>query len=158
MFTTLGREGQPLLRYRSGDVVRILGTDPCECGRTGFRFRVEGRSDDMLIVKGINVFPSAVEQDLGELAPALTGAFQILLPRPNPLETLSVRAEHATGIAPGALGGLARRIEERVRALLSVRAEVDLVPPSTLPRFEGKAKRLIRLYAGETPSSGSVSP
>src|SRR5207249_11757707 len=91
-------DGQPLLRDRSGDVVAILGTDACECGRTGFRFRVLGRSDDMLIVKGINVFPSAVETVLAEMQPDLTGAFQIVLPRPSPLEVLSIRAEHGHAI------------------------------------------------------------
>jgi phenylacetate-CoA ligase len=150
VFTTLGREAQPLLRYRSGDVVTILGTDACECGRTGFRFRVLGRSDDMLIVKGINVFPSAVENVLAELRPQVTGAFQILLPRPNPLEVISLRAEHGDAIAPPALDGLRVLVERRLRELLAVRAEVTLVAPNTLPRFEGKAKRLVKLYAGET--------
>ncbi len=151
VFTTLGREGQPLLRYRSGDVVTILATDACECGRTGFRFRVLGRSDDMLIVKGINVFPSAVENILAEMRPELTGAFQILLPRPNPLEVLSIRAEHGEAIAPDLLEGLRAKLERRLRELLAARAEVELVAPNTLPRFESKAKRLVKLYAGETP-------
>jgi phenylacetate-CoA ligase len=150
VFTTLGREGQPLLRYRSGDVVTILGTDPCECGRTGFRFRVLGRSDDMLIVKGINVFPSAVEATLAELRPDLTGAFEILLPRPNPLELLSIRAEHGDAIGAGELERLRGRVERRLRELLVVRADVTLVPPNTLPRFEGKARRLVKLYDRET--------
>lgn len=150
VFTTLGREGQPLLRYRSGDVVMILATDPCECGRTGFRFRVLGRSDDMLIVKGINVFPSSVETVLGEMRPQLTGAFQILLPRPNPLEVLSIRAEHGEAVPSGGLAGLRAGVERRLRELLSARAEVELVAPDTLPRFEGKAKRIVKLYTGET--------
>jgi phenylacetate-CoA ligase len=150
VFTTLGREGQPLLRYRSGDVVTILGTDACDCGRTGFRFRVLGRSDDMLIVKGINVFPAAVENILAELRPDLTGAFQILLPRPNPLEFLSIRAEHGAAIPPGQVEGLRVRVERRLRELLAVRADVTLLAADTLPRFEGKAKRLVKLYAGET--------
>jgi phenylacetate-CoA ligase len=149
VFTTLGREGQPLLRYRSGDIVTILGTDPCECGRTGFRFQVLGRSDDMLIVKGINVFPLAVENVLADLRPEVTGAFQILLPRPNPLEFLSIRAEHGEAIPPDRLDGLRASVERRLRELVGVRAEVTLLPPNVLPRFEGKAKRLIKLYAGE---------
>ena len=151
VFTTLARQGQPLLRYRSGDVVKILGTDRCECGRTGFRFQVLGRSDDMLIVKGINVFPAAVENILAEMRPELTGAFQILLPRPNPLEALSIRAEHGEAVARRDLGGLQDRVERRLRELLSARSEVELVAPGTLPRFEGKAKRLVKLYAGEAP-------
>ncbi len=151
VFTTLGREAQPLLRYRSGDAVRILSTDPCECGRTGFRFRVLGRSDDMLIVKGINVFPTAVETVLAEMLPDLTGAFQILLPKPNPLEVLTLRVEHGAAIGAGDLEGLRARVERRVRELLAARADVELVPPGTLPRFEQKARRLVKLYAGERP-------
>jgi phenylacetate-CoA ligase len=149
VFTTLGREGQPLLRYRSGDVVRILATDACDCGRTGFRFRVLGRSDDMLIVKGINVFPSAVETVLAEMRPELTGAFQIILPTPSPLEVLCIRAEHGEAVAPDRLDALRTRVEGRLRELLAARAQVELVPPSTLPRFEGKAKHLVKLYAGD---------
>ena len=151
VFTTLGREGQPLLRYRSGDVVTILGTGACACGRTGFRFRVLGRSDDMLIVKGINVFPAAVENILAEMRPELTGAFRILLPRPNPLETLSIRAEHGETVGRQDLASLRDKIERRLRELLGARAEVELVAPGSLPRFEGKARRLVKLYAGEAP-------
>lgn len=147
--TTLGREAQPLLRYRSGDVVRILGTDSCACGRTGFRFHVLGRSDDMLIVKGINVFPAPVEEVLAELRPDLTGAFQILLPRPGPLDSLSTRAEHGEAIGPADLDGLRARAERRLREILVAHTEVELIPPNRLPRFEGKAKCLIRLYAGK---------
>ena len=150
VFTTLGREGQPLLRYRSGDVVTIVGTDACECGRTGFRFRVLGRSDDMLIVKGINVFPSAVETILADLRPELTGAFRILLPKPNPLDVLSILAEHGEAVAPDHLPGLRAKVEGRLREFLSARAEVELVAPNSLPGFESKAKRLVKLYAGET--------
>lgn len=151
VFTTLGREAQPLLRYRSGDVVRILGTGPCACGRTGFRFRVLGRSDDMLIVRGVNVFPAAVESVLAELRPDLTGAFEILLPHPSPLDFLHVRAEHGAAVPAQALPALRARAEARLRDLLGARAEVELVAPETLPRFEGKARRLVRLYAGEAP-------
>jgi phenylacetate-CoA ligase len=151
VFTTLGREGQPLVRYRSHDVVEILGTEPCECGRTGFRFRVLGRSDDMLIVRGINVFPAAVENVLAELRPELTGAFQILLPRPNPLEFLSIRAEYGSPLKPGDVEALRATVERRLRDVLVVKADVELVPPESLPRFEGKARRLVKLYAGEQP-------
>ncbi len=151
VFTTLDREGQPLLRYRSGDMVQILGTDPCECGRTGFRFRVLGRSDDMLIIKGINVFPSAVEDILAGLRPELTGAFQILLPKPNPLETLSIRAEYGEEIVSNALERLRAKVDRRLREILGVKVEVQLVAPYSLPRFEGKAKRVVHLYLGESP-------
>lgn len=148
VFTTLRREGQPLLRYRSGDVVEILATNPCACGRTGFRFRVLGRSDDMLIVRGVNVFPSAVEDVLGRI-PDLTGAFQILVDRPQALDRLRLRVEAAPSVTEDAWPRLAGLVGAQVKTFLGVTPEVQVVGPRALPRTEGKAKRLVRLYAGE---------
>ena len=142
LYTTLDRECVPLLRFRTRDRVRVLGTR-CDCGRTGFRIRCIGRTDDMLIVRGVNVYPSAVEEIVSALAPRTTGRLEIVLDRPGPAvePPLRIRVE-VTGAA-GDAAGLARELEERIRSALVVQAAVELVPDGTLPRFEYK-RQLVR--------------
>jgi phenylacetate-CoA ligase len=150
VFTTLEREAHPLIRFRSHDYVQIsLG--PCRCGRTGFRFRILGRSDDMFIVKGINVFPLAVQDVICGFRPELTGEFQILLDEAPPLTAnprLRVEVGAVTERDQPALQG---RLAQRIREVLVFTADVELVPAGTLPRSEKKTKRLYRLYQGDQP-------
>src|SRR5690606_10730936 len=81
IFTHLDRRACPLLRYRTGDIIRIR-TSPCQCGRTGFRMDIVGRADDMLIVRGVNVFPSALQSVIGTFMPDVGGPIQVVLPQP----------------------------------------------------------------------------
>jgi phenylacetate-CoA ligase len=136
VFTHLDREATPLLRFRSRDVAAIVGLD-CECGRTGFRFRVVGRSDDMFRVRGVNVFPSAVEELLREQG---LDRFAIVLDR-FPVEP-PVRL-----LVEGARG----REDELARAVRSRLDFTCVVTEAALPRTETKAKRLYRVYAGDEP-------
>ena len=85
VYTSIHREASPLLRMRSHDLMQVF-TDPCPCGRTSFRFRILGRSDDMFIVKGVNVFPLAIQATLLGLAPRVTGEFQVVIDRPPPID------------------------------------------------------------------------
>ena len=87
VYTHLRKEAQPLVRYRARDVVRILGTRPCACGRSSFRFRVLGRSDDMLHVRGVNVFPTAVAHTLAHFSRQLSGEFQLVVDHPPHIST-----------------------------------------------------------------------
>lgn len=153
VFTTIDREATPLLRYRSGDYVEIVGTGACKCARTSFRFRVKGRSDDMLWVRGVNVFPSAIAEELSAMRPRLTGEFQILLQHPGPQDRLCIRAEH--GQEPGDLTELKKAVEQRLSSTLRVTSDVELVAPYSLPRSEKKTARIVRLY--EHPNNGSGS-
>jgi phenylacetate-CoA ligase len=148
--TNLARECCPLVRFRTRDHV-VVKTSPCPCGRTGPRWVCAGRTDDMLIVAGVNVWPSAVHDVVSSFAPRTTGALRILIDRDPPAvpPPLRVRAEH--GDAPGDLDMLRREIEERLRSRLIVAATVELVPPRTLERFEMKA-RLIERDARPQPS------
>src|SRR5258706_318867 len=118
VYTHLMKEAQPLIRYRARDVVRILGTGTCACGRTTFRFRVLGRSDDMLHVRGINVFPTGVGNVLAHLTDQLSGEFQIILDHPPPHQYLRVRIELAQGLTPELAGHLEQQIVHALRERL----------------------------------------
>ena len=138
VLTHLVNRSAPLLRFRTRDHVR-LSVGQCACGRTSPRVRCIGRTDDMLIVRGVNVFPSAVREVVNEFAPAVAG---IIMIRPR---TAGVRQEPPLPItievAPGAkVEGLAERIRARLRDKLLVTTEIELAPPGALPRSEYKSK------------------
>lgn len=145
VYTSLDRECVPLLRFRTRDRVSILATS-CKCGRTGFKMRCIGRTDDMLIVLGVNIFPSAVRDVVSSFYPQTTGEVQILLDEPGPgvKPPLKVTAEYGSGTQD--LPALQKKIEEKIKAVLSVSAAVQLVPPGTLPRFEMKGQLIKKLY------------
>ena len=146
VYTHLVKEAQPLVRYRARDVVRILGTGPCACGRSTFRFRVLGRSDDMLHVRGVNVFPTGVGNVLAQLGDRLSGEFQIVVDHPPPHQYLRIRVELISGLQPEQAADLVPQAAHMLRERLSFRADVELVPYGTLPRTEQKARRVIRTY------------
>jgi phenylacetate-CoA ligase len=134
------------VRYRARDVVRILGTGPCACGRTGFRFRVLGRSDDMLHVRGVNVFPTAVANVLAHFSPQLSGEFQLVVDHPPPHQYLRLRIELGQGLTAEQVPDLSQQIRQLLSQQLTFRAEPELLPYGTLPRSEQKARRVIRTY------------
>ncbi|MGH3031829.1 MAG: phenylacetate--CoA ligase family protein [Gaiellaceae bacterium] len=136
VFTHLDREASPLLRFRSRDVAAVVDAE-CPCGRTGFRFRVVGRSDDMFRVRGVNVFPSAVEELLREHG---CDRFAILLER--------FPVEPPVAILVEGVNGKEEELAHAVRAQLSFTC---VIREAALPRSETKAKRLYRVYAGEEP-------
>ena len=145
VYTSLERECVPLVRFRTRDRVSVLGTS-CACGRTGFKLRCVGRTDDMLIVLGVNVFPSAVKDVIAGLSPKTTGEIQILLDEPGPgvKPPLRVQAEFADASLD--LAELRREAESKIRSVLSVPCAVELVPAGTLPRFEMKSRLVKKLY------------
>jgi phenylacetate-CoA ligase len=145
VFTHIDRECVPLVRFRTYDLA-VVRTGPCPCGRTGPRLRVIGRNDDLLIVRGVNVWPSAIRDVISSLRPLTTGEFQILLRQPPPLVTgpLHLKVEH--GPEAGDLDEARTRVIEGLRSRLTFTADVELVAPGTLPRFEMKAKVVRKLY------------
>lgn len=149
VYTHLMKEAQPLVRYRARDVVRILGTGLCACGRSTFRFRVLGRSDDMLHVRGVNVFPTGVGNVLVGLGDRFSGEFQIVVDHPPPHQYLRIRVELVSGLQPEQAADLAQQAVHLLRERLSFRAEVELVLYGTLPRTEQKARRVVRTYLEE---------
>jgi phenylacetate-CoA ligase len=145
IYTSIDRQCQPLIRFRTRDHVEVTQTQ-CACGRTGYCIRCIGRTDDMLIISGVNVYPSAVRDVIGTLAPRVTGEILIQLQQPPPgvKPPMRIRAEH--GKAPGDLGKLKKDIENLLREKLIFSSDVELVPPGTLPKFEYKAKLVEKVY------------
>ena len=148
VYTSIRREACPLMRMRSHDLMQVF-TEPCACGRTSFRFRILGRSDDMFIVKGVNVFPLAIQASLMSLAPAVTGEFQVDLDRPPPIDyPVPVSVEVAIDLAPDRHEALAREVVDRLRRDLNFTPNVTLVRPGAISG-EGKTRRVVRSYRGE---------
>ena len=146
VYTSLNRECIPLVRFRSRDHVEVTQTE-CECGRTGFGVRVFGRTDDMIIVQGVNVYPAAVRDTVASLAPRTTGAIEFQIHRPpsegwNP--PLDIKVEY--GKDAGDLEQLKSEITKLIREKQIFRANIELVPSGTLPRYEYKAKLVRKLY------------
>ncbi len=151
VFTTLTKTGLPLLRFRTRDI-SVLETERCACGRTHSRMmRVRGRSDDMLIVRGVNVFPSQIEYLLMGF-PELASQYQIILDRPGALDVLTVKVE-LTEEASKDKGldstVLKERVEERIRSIAMIRADIEIVEPGEIPRSAGKAQRVLDLRKGK---------
>ncbi|MDD5666833.1 MAG: AMP-binding protein [Actinomycetota bacterium] len=150
VYTHIDREATPVLRYRCRDWVRVF-TSPCACGRTSFRFSVLGRTDDMLKVKGVNVFPSAVKDVICTFMPETTGEFRIVLRKPGPyIDTnLELKIEHGEGFPAGKLEELAEQLKRTIKEKLVFTPVVEMVPPGTLPRSEYKIEYFERLYEDE---------
>lgn len=152
VFTTLTKEAFPVIRYRTGDI-SALDPEPCRCGRTLARMaRVKGRADDMLIIRGVNVYPSQVEAALLEIED-LAPHYQLLVDRSGTLPRLEVQVEPAEALLRmwggwqedrPELARLRETVETRLRAALALTTEVRILPPKSVPRSEGKAVRVIQ--------------
>ncbi len=145
VFTTVTKEAFPVIRYRTRDISRLIPT-PCSCGRTLIRMeRISGRTDDMLIIRGVNVFPSQIEAVLMDVE-GVEPHYQLIVSREGSLDVLEVQVEVNESIFTDrikGLEGLSRRVEHDIKDLLGVSCKVKLVEPKTIQRSEGKAKRVI---------------
>lgn len=141
VLTHLERECQPLIRFKTGDIVEITGTETCSCRRTGFRFRVIGRSDDMVVVRGINVFPTMIAACLDQID-GLNGEYRIVVDEDGPIDRLRVDVEVVKGFAGD--DAFSRQIEAQIKSSLGVSASVTIVADGALPRTGGKTRRVIR--------------
>lgn len=143
--TMLQKEGLPIIRYRTGDIT-ALKNDPCPCGRTHPRLeRLSGRVDDMLIIRGINVFPSQIEHALLGI-PEVGSHFMIEVDRKGALDEMLIKVELAKEAFSDKISDLMhtrRHVEKVLKNALNVQVSVELTEPGSLPRFEGKAKRVI---------------
>ncbi len=145
VITTILKETIPLIRYRTRDITRII-KEPCRCGRTHRRIeRIKGRSDDMLIIRGVNIFPSQIESLLMETE-GVEPHYQIIVDRVNNLDTMEVKVEVSERIFSDEIKHLQKlkeHIEKDIKDLYGITVKVTLAEPKTLQRFEGKAKRVI---------------
>lgn len=124
VLTNLVKEAQPLIRYRTGDLIEIMSTTDCPCGNEGFRFLTRGRSDDMLVIKGINFFPESLRSLLSPY-PECTGAYVVMVPNRQPIDEIAVRVQVLRGKQNKA--SLAEKIKKEIRARLFITPEVILV-------------------------------
>jgi len=143
VLTHLVRDCQPLVRFRTGDIIAIDETDHCRCGCTGFRFRVVGRSDDMIVVRGLNMFPTMVAAVVSGFA-ELTGDYRIILDQPPPHDVLPVHVELTAGTEPSS--GLTEQIEREFKKTLGVTARLTLLAKGSFEVTEGKTRRVLRSY------------
>lgn len=145
VFTTINREATPVIRYRVRDMVRIY-TDPCACGRTGFRFHVIGRSDDMIKVKGINVFPGAVKGVIQAFCPS--GEMRIVLPHKGPSfgDNITIKVEQEKDQESKQLEALGKKIKNTLREKLVFTPIIEWVPADTFEKSQYKVEYFERTY------------
>ena len=143
--TTITKRTLPVIRYRTGDITTLIRR-PCPCGRTHLRMaKVSGRTDDMLIIRGVNIFPSQVESallEIGETEPH----YQLVVDREGSLDTMEIRVELTEQMFSDkirGLEGLERMIRDKIISILGISVTVKLVEPKSIPRSEGKAQRTI---------------
>ena len=147
VFTTLEGEGFLWFRETIGDVCQVF-TEPCPCGATGFRYKIIGRTDDMLKVKGIIVYPAAIDGVISGFLPRVTGEFRIVLEEPPPrvVPPLKIKIEHGECVAASDLPGLAREIEEKMKNRLKVTPRIQWLAPGTLERSMNKTRFIEKIY------------
>jgi phenylacetate-CoA ligase len=145
VLTNLEREGMPVIRFRTKDLTKLT-YEKCECGRTHARMsRITGRSDDMIKVKGVAIFPSQIEKALlkiGDVEPH----YMIIVTRPGTLDEMEIKVEASKDIffdGVKEMMAIQEKIAKSIENEIGIRVKVTLVEPKTLPRFEGKAKRVI---------------
>ena len=146
VFTTITKEGFPLIRYRTRDICS-LNYEACKCGRTHVRMnKPQGRTDDMLIIRGVNVFPSQIEEVLLKVGAGITPNYQIVVDRENNTDTFLVNVEMSENLFSDgikAIEKLEKTITEMLKSMLGIAPKVKLVNPKSIERSEGKAKRVI---------------
>lgn len=145
VITTITKEGIPMIRYRTRDITRIL-PEPCICGRTHVRLeRLSGRTDDMLIIRGVNVFPSQIESVLVSIE-GVEPHYQLIIDREGNLDTMEIQVEvneQTFSDAIKVLQGLNNEIRKQIKDLLGITCKIRLVEPKTITRSEGKAQRIV---------------
>ncbi len=153
VFTSITKEAFPVIRYRTRDICQLI-PEPCKCGRTHIRMaKPNGRTDDMLIIRGVNVFPSQIEEVLLKVSGnQITPNYQIVVDRVNNNDTFDINVEMSEAFFSDnikAIEKLEREITEQLRSMLGISAKVHLVNPKSIVRSEGKAKRVIDNRVGK---------
>lgn len=148
--TCLGKEALPLVRYRTGDLTKLM-YEPCKCGRTTCRMEnLSGRADDMLVIRGVNVFPTQIEEVLFKIE-EIGPHYEILVERKNRLDVMTISVEAIDDRlldSYASLSKLEQRIKTALKAQLGLATQIKLVGPNSLQRFEGKAEACDRFTKG----------
>jgi phenylacetate-CoA ligase len=143
VMTFLDWEGSPFMRYAYGDILQVL-TTPCACGRTGMKFKIIGRADDMLIVKGVNIYPSSIKDAISHFYPRTTGVVKIVLDQPGPLirPPLKIWVEYGAHVTLAELPFLKEEIGNYFRETFRVHPEIEWAPPHSIPQETGKTGKV----------------
>jgi phenylacetate-CoA ligase len=144
VLTALGWEAAPAFRYAYGDIIELIN-EPCKCGMPGIRLRYVGRVDDLLIVKGVNVFPAAIKAVVDSFVPRVTSEMKILLETPPPrvIPPLRIRVEYGQGVTQPDLESLKLELEKTISIRLRIHPSVELVPPGSIEKDPSKKTKLI---------------
>jgi phenylacetate-CoA ligase len=149
VFTTLTAQGGALsgIRLTMGDVHQVF-VSPCPCGQSGFRYKIVGRTDDMLKIKGVMVYPAQIKDVVESFAPRTTGAFRILLDEPPPrvVPPVKLRIEFGKDLGKGDLEQLHKEVEEKMHQAVKIRPQIEWVEPDTLERSDKKTQYIEKLY------------
>ncbi len=144
VITTLTKQALPMVRYRTRDITRLI-EEPCSCGRTHARLeKMTGRSDDMLIIRGVNVFPSQVEANLIGIE-GISPFFRLVISRDGTLDNLAVEVEAAPGVVDSEFENLAKIAQHQIKSMVGVSCSVQVKSPGYIPRGAGKAQRVLDL-------------
>lgn len=143
VLTHLAKQCQPLLRFRTGDIITLTGTGTISCGRNVPRFKVTGRSDDMVVVRGLNLFPTMISSVLNSI-PELSGEYRIVLTSKPPYDFLPIEVETLETISDRQ--GFEQHIEKLLKKTLGASTKVTALAPQSLPRTDGKTQRVLRQY------------
>ena len=149
VLTSLDREGLPLLKYGLGDIIQVF-TDPCSCDYPGpgYRMKVIGRADDLLIVKGVNVYPAAIKEVVSSFHPKVTGQIRVVVSEPPPrvVPPLKMKVEYGYAMSENEMNELSNAITRKLHEILKIRPALELVPPESLARTGGKTKLIEKHY------------
>lgn len=143
VFTNMKKEAQPLIRYRTGDIIRIT-KEKCACGYSGMLFEIIGRSDDMIVVKGLNVFVSAIEKILQEHLDEITTEYRILVNKTDPIEDIVIQVESISHNTDKN-SAIQKMLSAELKNKINIKCEIQILPNGTLPKTEGKTKHLQRV-------------
>ncbi|MGD0821266.1 MAG: AMP-binding protein [Desulfomonilia bacterium] len=146
VLTNLRREAQPLVRYRTRDLIQIVSTSQCTCGRKSFRFLVMGRTDDMITVRGINVYPNAIANILVKHPEWFSGEYELIVDTPPPIEMPLLRVELSASIESINNESLSYYLIKKCHENLNFRPRIEFMAHGHFPRTEGKTKRLRKIY------------
>ena len=148
MFTTITKEGMPIIRYRTRDLTRLLPGSV----RTMRRMeKIVGRSDDMMIIRGVNVFPSQIEEQILQISKLLPN-YQIHIIKHGHLDTLRVHVESCSDASDLEVTQLANKLKQNIKTMVGISVQVDVLPQGMLPRSEGKAQRVVDLRNVAVPA------
>ncbi|MDP4267294.1 MAG: phenylacetate--CoA ligase family protein, partial [Bacteroidota bacterium] len=143
VLTNLCKEAQPLIRYKTNDIIKILSTGRCECGRSNFRFEVVGRTDDMIKIKGLNVFMSSIDRIINNNLNYLNGVYQVLVNKNEPVDRILIKVELKNDIED--LDKFKINFNDEFMNKIFIKPEIEYLHDGFLPRTEGKTKKLFKI-------------